>query len=245
MNERVIITGHSGGLGAALSRAWLECEAKVLGIARRSNPSLKNDFPDDFYEVSLDLSNIEQLREWLETPQYDEFFQEGTRIWLFNNAATIGDSKNIGMQTPDAINHAIALNVTAPFILSEVFAAWAERKKIPLNIVHISSGAGRKSYPGWSCYGATKAALDMHARVALSENNPLITVVSIAPGVVDTPMQKAIRNNLYFPARERFVALHENHKLQNVDDTAMQILSYCLSGLFGTNPVVDVRQLPA
>lgn len=55
-----------------------------------------------------------------------------------------------------------------------------------------SSGAAINAYEGWGAYGATKAALN-HLALTLATEEPDITTVSIRPGVVDTDMQKSIR----------------------------------------------------
>ncbi|MEZ4687041.1 MAG: SDR family NAD(P)-dependent oxidoreductase [Bacteroidia bacterium] len=67
---------------------------------------------------------------------------------------------------------------------------------IEKNILFISSGAGRKPRQAWSTYCSTKAALDMYAGCVAKEQRFAdfpASIVSIAPGVVDTDMQALIR----------------------------------------------------
>jgi NAD(P)-dependent dehydrogenase (short-subunit alcohol dehydrogenase family) len=59
-------------------------------------------------------------------------------------------------------------------------------------IVFTSSGAAIGAYQGWGCYGAGKAVLN-HLAHTLSVEEPDITTVSVRPGVVDTEMQREIR----------------------------------------------------
>ena len=54
---RAIITGHSGGLGAALCDALLARGCSVLGLSRRGNPALAAHFPDSLREVAIDLAD--------------------------------------------------------------------------------------------------------------------------------------------------------------------------------------------
>jgi NAD(P)-dependent dehydrogenase (short-subunit alcohol dehydrogenase family) len=112
-------------------------------------------------------------------------------------------------------------------------------------IVHISSGAARNPYPGWSIYCATKAALDHHARAVVLDNNRALRVSSVAPGVVDTDMQAEIRGTglEHFPLREKFDDLKRNGQLSTPADAARKVLDYALSDTFGDSPVVDVRDL--
>jgi benzil reductase ((S)-benzoin forming) len=112
-------------------------------------------------------------------------------------------------------------------------------------IVHISSGAARNAYAGWSIYCATKAALDHHARAVSLDDNRALRVCSVAPGVVDTGMQAEIRaTDLQdFPLREKFNELKRSGQLSTPADAARKVLDYALSDTFGDTPVVDVREL--
>ena len=61
----------------------------------------------------------------------------------------------------------------------------------------LSSGASVKPYNGWSAYGCSKAALNHFAMdIASEEPSDKVRAVCIAPGVVDTQMQKDIRETL-------------------------------------------------
>jgi NAD(P)-dependent dehydrogenase (short-subunit alcohol dehydrogenase family) len=59
-------------------------------------------------------------------------------------------------------------------------------------ILLTSSGAATSAYQGWGCYGAGKAVLN-HLALTLSVEEPSVTTISIRPGVVDTEMQREIR----------------------------------------------------
>lgn len=59
-------------------------------------------------------------------------------------------------------------------------------------IVFVSSGAAVNAYSGWGSYGAAKAALN-HVALTLATEEPDVTSVSIRPGVVDTEMQRELR----------------------------------------------------
>ncbi|TXG99089.1 MAG: SDR family oxidoreductase, partial [Rhodocyclaceae bacterium] len=117
----------------------------------------------------------------------------------------------------------------------------------PLRIAHISSGAARPAFAGWSVYGATKAALDHPARSAATDAAPRLRIRSIAPGVVDTEMQAAIRRTEApdFPLLDRFLALKQEGKLASPEDAAGQMLRFLLSDDFGKAAVVDLRDLPS
>lgn len=60
------------------------------------------------------------------------------------------------------------------------------------NIIMTSSGAALSGYAAWGAYGASKAAMN-HLALTLATEEPEVTTVSIRPGVVDTEMQREIR----------------------------------------------------
>ena len=239
MNPTVLITGHSHGLGAALAAAWLETGACVIGLARRTNPELAATYPDQLQETAINLADSQAVLAYTRSDAFRRICQEADTLWLFNNAGTVAPSAPLGAQADDDNTHALNLNITAPLLLANATVAHA-RDRERVRIVHISSGAARKPYPGWSIYGASKAALDRHAADAAAEG---VRIVSLAPGVVDTAMQAGMRNDAAFPLREQFAALHADGKLQSASDTAAQILAYCQSDQFAREPIADIRTL--
>ena len=235
----VIITGHSNGLGAALATAWLQQGARVLGLARRNNPELAASHHDQLQETAIDLADPQAVLDYSRSDAFRQTCQAAETLWLFNNAGTVAPSAPLGAQPDGQIISALNLNITAPLLLANAVLAHAHARE-RVRIVHISSGAARKPYPGWSIYGASKAALDRHAADAAAEG---VRIVSLAPGVVDTAMQAGMRNDAAFPLREQFAALHADGKLQSASDTAAQILAYCQSDQFAREPIADIRTL--
>ena len=147
------------------------------------------------------------------------------------------------MQDAAAIARTVSLNVAAPLMLTSGIAA--QMKGRPCRVLHISSGAGRHAYPGWSIYCATKAALDQHASVIALDQSPGLKICSVAPGVVDTDMQTEVRAipPEQFPMRERFIKMKNEGTLTPPSVAAGKLLDYLLSDAYGTVPLADVREL--
>lgn len=110
-------------------------------------------------------------------------------------------------------------------------------------ILHVSSGAARNAYPGWSVYCATKAALDHHARATVLDAAPGLRICSLAPGVIDTDMQAEIRATSLdrFPIRERFEALKREGQLTGAAECALKLVDFVLAGGYGEQPIADLR----
>ena len=137
---------------------------------------------------------------------------------------------------------AMTINVSAPLLFS---AALARRHAGELRILHVSSGAARHPYPGWSIYGASKAALDHHARCVAADGRAKLRICALAPGVIDTDMQTTIRASdaADFPLKDKFVALKAEGRLSTPQGAARAAVDYLLSEKFGSQPVADLREL--
>ncbi|SAK48135.1 short chain dehydrogenase [Caballeronia hypogeia] len=246
-NIRAIVTGHTRGLGAALATSLLDHGAEVLAISRQRNASLVARHPN-LQQVELDLADLPGLGEWLSGDTLTRFIGGARRVMLINNAGVLAPVGSLADQEPGAIARAVSVNVAAPLMLSAAVAvavAAAGANATDTRIVHISSGAARNAYPGWSLYCATKAALDQHARAVALDGNRGLRICSIAPGVVDTDMQAEIRGIELerFPLRERFDALKRDGQLATPEESARKVIDHLLSDRFGEAPTADVREL--
>lgn len=243
---KAIVTGHTRGLGAALVDALRAQGVDVLGLARsrRARTVDMSALAGRFEEVELDLSDTDRLAQWLASDALASFLRGAERALLINNAGTIGPIGPSAVQPPAEIAGAVALNVAAPLMLASAFSA-ATADVPDRRIAHVSSGAGRNPYAGWTIYCATKAALDHHARAAALDAEPGLRVASVAPGVVDTEMQGQIRgaDEARFPLRERFAEMKRSGQLASPEQAAAKFVGYLLSDAFGETPSADIRSL--
>lgn len=239
---KALVTGHSRGLGAAITEALLQRGIPVLACARRENAELTERFPALLHQQRLDLSDFHALAAWLDGEALDLFCADASTLILINNAGMLGPVGSLDSQNPAAIGQVVALNVSAPLMLA---AALAQRHAGELRILHISSGAARFAYAGWSIYGATKAALDQHARAVAAGNRDDRRICSLAPGVIDTDMQTEIRNlaETSFPMLKKFQKLKRNGLLTAPTEAAARIIDYALDPEFGNLPTADLREL--
>jgi hypothetical protein len=226
---RAIVTGHTRGLGASLAEQLLARGVAVLGLSRSRHATLKERFPALLEEIELALRS---------------FVGGAQSVLLINNAGMVQPIGPIEGQDAADIATAVSLNVATPLMLASALAA-ASVDATDRRIVHISSGAARNAYPGWSIYCATKAALDHHARAVALDANRALRICSLAPGVIDTNMQAEIRGSgtEQFPMREKFEDLKRNGQLSTPEQCATQLLDYAFSDAFGQTPVADIREV--
>ena len=262
-----IVTGHSQGLGQAIAADLLGRGWRVLGLSRSGwSPALASQYPG-LTEVALDLADAPALVAWLAGPALADALAgvvgmagcgeaagvqeaehsagavaQAGQVLLVNNAGLVSPIGPPGGQEAGAVMQAVALNVAAPLALADAWVA-ATAGVPDRRIVHISSGAARNAYAGWSVYCATKAALDMHARAVQLDGVAGLRIESLAPGVIDTGMQAHIRatDASQFPLVGRFQGLHRDGALQSPSDVARRLLAHVLGGAFGAEAVRDLR----
>lgn len=236
---KAILTGHTRGIGAAIAANLLARKIPVLGLARQRHAEAAL-----LSQSELDLSDPAALAAWLATPALGDFLAGAKTVLLINNAGTVQPVGPLALQDGAAIARAVNLNVSAPLMLANALVL-ASPQAAERRIVHVSSGAGRGAYPGWSVYCATKAAVDMHARAVQLDQAAGVKICSLAPGIIDTDMQAEIRASslAQFPLRERFEQLKRNGELASPADCARRLVDYLLGPAFGSAAVADLREV--
>ena len=240
---RAVLTGHSRGLGEAIAEELLDRGIAVLALARRGNPALAARHGERLCEVAVDLADSAALAAWLGSGALQAWLAEADEALLINNAGTLQPMGPLALQDPMAVARVVAVNVGAPLALAAAFAAAAGPQA--RRVLHVSSGAARKPYAGWSVYCATKAALDHHARAVQLDAVPGLRICALAPGVIDTGMQAEIRASTpeRFPLRDRFAEMQASGGLVAPAECAMHLVDFVLDEDFGREPVADLRDL--
>lgn len=225
MEEVLIITGGSKGIGRGIIDAYLINGTKVYSISRTVNTDLSKD---SVTQIQLDLTETDKL----ETELLRIFNlldkEKVTKLTLINNAGTLGNIAPLEKLDTKTIAQTIKLNTTVPFILSAIFIDYFQDWPISKSIINITSGAALKPYFGWSVYCSSKAAINMLTQtiaVEQSEVKNAVKVLAIAPGVVDTDMQTEIRKSdkSNFRDIERFIALKEDGALNDAETVGKRI----------------------
>jgi benzil reductase ((S)-benzoin forming) len=238
---RAIVTGHSRGFGAGIAVAFLERGIPVLGVSRSGNKELAATHRTSLREEAVDLSEGDATAQWLKGGALGNFLEGARTAVLVNNAGLLQPIGPLQQQDPEEVWRAVSVNVGAALALSAAFVHATERCD-ERRILHISSGAGRKAYAGWSVYCATKAALDHHARAIELDRTPRLRICSLAPGVIDTDMQAEIRATTAdrFPEKDRFVAMKREGALRNPERVGEMTVEFLLSPSFGRDVISEL-----
>lgn len=183
---KVLITGASSGIGAALARYYADQGATLGLVARRKDllDSMAESLPTTVVTFAADVRDSKSMQ-----GVATEFIRlYGAPDIVIANAGVSGgtlvtESEDLAiMQAIFDINVMGIANTFQPFITE-----MQTRKRGTL--VGIASVAGIRGLPGASAYSASKAAAIAYLeslRVELANQN--LHVVTIAPGYIRTPM---------------------------------------------------------
>jgi len=216
----------------------------VLGIARHPRDTLPTG--PALTQWALDLADpapaASRLGAWLATLDGDRFASAN----LINNAGVLSRIGPIDDTTSEDLATALRVGLEAPMLLTAAFLratlGWTGARRV----LNISSGLGRRAMAGSASYCAAKAGLDHFTRAAAldeAERENGARLVSLAPGVIDTDMQVALRGSDPdgFPDRDNFVRLKTDGKLVSAGDTATQVLAFLHRADFGDKVTADIR----
>jgi NAD(P)-dependent dehydrogenase (short-subunit alcohol dehydrogenase family) len=133
---------------------------------------------------------------------------------LVNNAAVLEPIAPISEAEPAEWKRNLTVNVLGPMILTQAALPYLRRNNG--RVINVSSGAAQRPIPGAAVYSLAKAALNQFTR-ALAVEEKEITAIAVRPGVVDTDMQVAIRQDgrrgMPEETHARFTCYHESGQL--------------------------------
>jgi short-subunit dehydrogenase len=156
--RRVLVTGASSGIGAALAREFAAAGA-VVGLCARRTELLDAVLQDCRQSVpecrswTLDLAELDALDGFVAQVEVEL----GGIDVLVNNAARTYSGDASTMPWAD-VEYLTRLNYLSPVRLTRA-ALPSLRRRGNAHVVTLSSMAARMSTPGEAAYGATKAAL--------------------------------------------------------------------------------------
>jgi 3-oxoacyl-[acyl-carrier protein] reductase len=191
VKRRALVTGGSGGIGAAICKRLAREGHHVYVHANRGIEAASEIVADitaaggKAQSVSFDVTNAEATRLELESVLHD-----GPIQILINNAGIHADAVFPGMSSDQwhrVIDTSVDgfFNVTQPLLMPMIRTRWGR-------IVNISSISAITGNRGQVNYAAAKGALNAATKsLALEVASRGITVNAVAPGIINTPMSES------------------------------------------------------
>lgn len=190
--KAALITGASGGLGGAVTQAFLDAGAKVAGVARhwREKPADEN-----FLALEAELTSADGCRYAVEQT-VEKLGRLDVAVHLMGGFAMEGDVQNTRVETLDNM---LNMNVRSAFLFFQEAVPHFDGKAG--RVLAIGSMAGVHSPAGLSAYSVSKAAL--HALVLSMAAEGLkhgYTANAILPSTIDTAANRKAMPNADFTA---------------------------------------------
>lgn len=176
-----LVTGSSGGLGAAVARELIRHGVRVVVHGRDATRTAA---------VAAELGTAHVLGDLADPAQVQRVADEATaahgRLDLVVHNAGIGWQGGFDTMPPERIPEIVATDLTAPVLLSRaVLPGLLERGRG--HLCFVTSIAGRTGVAGEAVYAATKAGLDAFAdSLRLEATGSGVEISTFVPAVVDT-----------------------------------------------------------
>jgi glucose 1-dehydrogenase len=195
--KTAIVTGAGSGIGQGIARRLGRDGARVVidyvgsqGGAEETRREVEAA-GGQAVVVQADVTKPDDIEKLVETA----WTQFGRADVLVNNAGM--EKKSAFWDTPEAdFDRVLAVNLKAPFFLTQAFVRRLQAAKLPGRVINISSVHEDMAFPGFATYCCSKGGLRMLMRNLAVELGPLgITVNNIAPGAIATPINTALLND--------------------------------------------------
>jgi benzil reductase ((S)-benzoin forming) len=224
MTEAAVVTGVSKGLGAALAAALLARGYAVVGVGRSSAPALAGP---SWRFVACDLGDVAAIEPALLPALRALAASRPESVCLVNNAATAEPVGIVGQLAAREIERSLAVNLTAPTIIADLFCRVFDDDALPRRVINVSSGAAQSAIPGGGLYSVAKAGLEMLTRSIVADAHASsLTAITLRPGIIDTPMQAFMRAQSpdVLPSVTMFRDFHETGQLVAPEIVAQKIV---------------------
>ena len=189
--KRILITGASRGIGRAIAEKLAAPETTLLlhGRDRGALEEVRGSVEQRGARAEIVICDIADAGKV--TKMTEEIAREPLDV-LVNNAG-IAVVKPVPEISLDEWQRTLAINVTAPFLLTQALAPQMPRGG---SIVNILSIAAKTGFPGWSSYAMSKFALEGFSQAIREELRPRgVRVLNIYPAATSTEIWNSVEGD--------------------------------------------------
>ena len=229
--RRVFITGASAGIGAALARHYAGADVAIGLFARRRDllDKLAASLPGRTAIYPADIADTPAVA----AAAQDFLARYGAPDLVIANAGVSVGTRGDELPDVEKLRRVLDVNVAG---LAATLAAFAPAMRAAGSgtLCGIASVAGFRGLPGAGAYSASKAAAIIWLEALRAElAGSGVSVVTICPGYIDTPMTQVNRYRMPFllcadEAAKRFARAIEARRRLAVIPWQMAIVSTLL-----------------
>ena len=200
----LVVTGGASGLGAATATYLVEKGAKVILVDMNQvlGQALQSQLGENAKFVQLDVTDETTVQQF-----FNDLEQDYGQLNGLINCAGIGPSAKVlgknGIHSLDAFQKVLNINVSGSFNMLRFAANLIAKYELKAGeeergvIINTASVAAFEGQIGQVAYAASKGAIvAMTLPLARELAREHIRVMTIAPGIMETPMLKGLPQNV-------------------------------------------------
>lgn len=216
--KTALVTGASGGIGAAIARQLHALGATVV-LSGTREAALK-ELADNLGErTHIAVANLSEASEADGLVAKAEEVAGAPLDILVNNAGLTRDTLAIRMKDSDW-SQVMTVDLESPFRLARAALKGMLRRRAG-RIISIASVVGTTGNAGQANYAAAKAGIVGMSKSLAQEAGPRgVTVNVVAPGFIETPMTDVLSEGI----REKLVGSIPLGRMGNPDDVAAAVV---------------------
>jgi short-subunit dehydrogenase len=195
--KTVFITGASSGIGRALAAELASRGHDLFLTARRLDAleALRAEITSAHAERTVEVRQLDVTDDADVTRALAEAVQKLGRVDIVVANAGLGNSGRVGAGNVDRARRIVETNLIGAIATIDAAVVLFRSQPGGGQVVGITSVAGARGLPGSSSYSASKAGLAVYLEAVRAETHgEPITVTTISPGYIDTPINQDVKS---------------------------------------------------
>jgi 3-oxoacyl-[acyl-carrier-protein] reductase len=237
MNKVIIITGASRGIGKEIAKGLSKKGYQIIANYNKSEEQaieLKEELAQENIKIDIFKADVSKRKEAEELVKYT--INKYGRIDVLINNAGISQIKEFTQITDEDWNNIINTNLNSVFYMTQ---------EVCKNMIHNKNGCIINISSIWgvigaSCevhYSVSKAGIDAMTKSLAKEMGPSnIRVNSIAPGIINTEMNKKLNEEEINNIKEE-IPLEKIGKAQDIE----KCIEWLIEDEYTTGQIISIN----